>query len=130
MSIHSTQSFEVAVGSGSVGTFYGIVIALDGTGCLTKVAVGAAEDIVGTHALVGCAVAVEVVCERKGEAISSEGHVVAVLLLRLFQHAQHLFVVSARYDSDDNKGYEITNNPHVIAKIQKILSLCKQIKEL
>ena len=84
----------------------------------------------GTHSLVGCAVAVEVFGEREGEAVSSEGHVVAVLLLRLFQLAQHLLAVGARSDDDDNNGYEITNNPHVCAKILKKMSSCKQIKEL
>ena len=58
LSVDAGHHPEVAVGGGGVGAGYGVVVAVYGAGPLAHVAVGAAQEVVGLHALVGRAVAV------------------------------------------------------------------------
>ncbi len=85
----------VAVGGGGVGTVGSIKIGIDGGGSLPHVGVGAAEDIVGAHTLVGVAVAVEIADEGLGQRVVLHHAVGTVHALQLLQLPEHLLVVLA-----------------------------------
>ena len=65
------------------------MVDFDGTWCLSYVAVGTAEEIVGTEALVGGAVMVEVVDGLTQQAVGGDGDVVAVQAVGLVESGQH-----------------------------------------
>ena len=72
--------------------FNGILIALHGQGSIPAVGVGAAEEVVGHEALVGGAVAVEIVGEGAGEAVVGEQAVGTVVGRQLVELAPHVVV--------------------------------------
>ena len=69
--IDGKQGLIVAVGAQGVGYFNGILIALQGMGCLVLVAVDAAQQIVGLQPFVGGAVAVEVAVGKSWQAVTT-----------------------------------------------------------
>ena len=87
--INPTQSLEVAIGIGGVCLAYGIVVALKGTRGIAKVAIDAAEEVVGEHLLVGSAVCVVVIHYAQHGAVGGEWLEVLVLCLCLHQGFVH-----------------------------------------
>ena len=67
-----------------------------GAGRLSEVGPGAGEEVVGVQALVGCAVAVEVVDEAEGEGRVGEQRVALVAGLEGVEVAAHAPAVGAR----------------------------------
>ncbi|MBR2880996.1 MAG: hypothetical protein IKB96_01355 [Prevotella sp.] len=91
---------EVTIGIGSVCLAYGIMVALKGTRGIAKVAIYAAEEVVGEHLLVGSAVAVVVIDHAQHGAVGGERLEVLVLCLCLHQGFVHLpavFTCTCRY---------------------------------
>ena len=70
--MYPSQLPEVAVLVGGVGALYGLVVVVEGKRGLAHVVVGAAEQVVGQHAVVGRAVCVEIVHEDALEAVAAE----------------------------------------------------------
>ncbi|MBQ8629609.1 MAG: hypothetical protein IJ421_09080 [Prevotella sp.] len=94
LSIHPAQQFVIAVGRSGVCLVYCIVIALKGTGCVAHVAVGAAEEIMGTHAFLGCAVSVVVGCHLTHHAVGGEVDKCLVLRVSTQQLKAHLLAAA------------------------------------
>ncbi|MBR6593392.1 MAG: hypothetical protein IKK81_12355 [Prevotella sp.] len=98
--INPTQSLKVAISICCVCLADGIIIALKGTRGIAKVAIDAAEEIVGEHLLVGTAVAVVVIDNAQHGAVGGERFEVLVLCLCLHQGFVHLpavFTCTCKY---------------------------------
>ena len=90
--MHATQRAVVTVGGGGIGTVGSIKVGVEGSRRLAHVGIGAAKDVVGTHALVRCAVAVEIAGEGLGQRVVRHHGVGTVLPLQLLQLLQHLLM--------------------------------------
>ena len=73
------QCVIVAVGAGGVGAVDGLLVAVKGARRLAHVVASAAKEVVGSHALVGCAVAVVVTDKSTLEGVGTEDGVALVL---------------------------------------------------
>ena len=93
----------VAVGGGGVGTVGSIKIGIDGGGSLAHVGVGAAEDVVGAHALVGIAVAVEIPDKLLGQRVVLHHAVGTVHPLQLCELPEHLLMALAAGDKQQEQ---------------------------
>ena len=76
--MYSTQNGIVTIFTYGIGTFYGLLIALEGHRSLAHVAIGTAEEVVGTDLLVGRAVAVVVVSHFLEDGVGGQGVVALV----------------------------------------------------
>ena len=103
MTIDTSQHRIVAVGCGSVGTGDSILPYLDGTWCLAHIAIGAAEEVMGTDSLVGSAMMVEIVYGFTEQAIRGDGDIVAVQAVGLVEHGQHGGTTAAAVTSGDGE---------------------------
>ena len=92
LGIHSSQLGIVAIGTEGVSAVEGVLIALKGHGGFAVVEVGAAQEVVGQQAVVGCAVVVEEV-DVGLHVGSREGLVVAVTLVDAVQLSAHTAAV-------------------------------------
>ena len=88
--VNATQSVEVAVGIGGVSAGGSIEESVDGAWCLSHVAIGAAEEVVGADLLVGCAVAVEEVGGGSEEGVGGQLGVGTVKAVGLVEEGEHL----------------------------------------
>ena len=98
---------EVTVRGRGVGLVEGIVVALEGFGCMACLVVGAAKEVVGKEAVVGGAVFVEEADEGVG-LLHSEGLIVAVALIEAVQagaHAAALGLGGAAGECGSQEGY-------------------------
>ena len=93
--MNAAQLGIVAVCSSGVGTTGGTKVSLESRWRLAEVSVCAAEDIVGTHTLVGCAVMVEVFGEALSQRVVGHHGVGKVLPLQLLQMGEHLLMLIA-----------------------------------
>ncbi len=120
----------VAVNGGGVGTVGSIKIGIDGGGSLAHVGVGAAEDIVGAHALVGITVAVEIPDKVFGQRVVMHHAVGTVHALQLFKLPEHLLVTLAAGDKQQ-KQHEGKNTvtKHCLPSICPyiLMSLCSYV---
>ena len=73
------------VGCGGIGPVDGIMIRLKGGWRLAQVGIGAPEDIVGTHLLIGRAVAVEPLGKAEGQRVVGHQTVGTVLPLQFLK---------------------------------------------
>jgi hypothetical protein len=92
----------VAVGTEGVSAVEGILIALEGHGGFAVFMVGAAQEVVGQQAVVGCAVVVEEI--DVGLYVGSgEGLVVTVALVDAVQTGTHAIAVGLRRAADQRQ---------------------------
>ena len=85
----------VAVSSRGVGALCGGVVLFEGLGGLALVGSGATHEVVGEHALVGRAVAVEPDAEGGGEGVVGHERVALVAGLKLLQLLAHAVATAA-----------------------------------
>ena len=85
----------VAVSRCSVGALCGGVVLFEGLWGLALVGPGAAHEVVGEHALVGRAVAVEPGAEGGGEGVVSQERVALIAELQLLQLLAHAVATAA-----------------------------------
>jgi len=88
--VDATKCSIVTISIQRIGTVGGFLIAVDGAGRLAEVAIDAAEEIVGTHALVGSAVAVVEATGFKEQRVGGHGHIVTVHRVGLGNDLRHL----------------------------------------
>jgi hypothetical protein len=79
------------------------MVDFDSTWRLAHVAVGTAEEVVGTESLVGGAVMVEIVDGLTKQAVGGDGDIVAVEAVGLFEYGQHGGPTSAAVTSSDGE---------------------------
>jgi len=103
MTIDAGQHGIVAVGGGSVGTGDAILPYFYGTWRLAHVAVGTAEEVMGTEALVGSAVAVEIGGGLKQQTVGGDGDIVAVQAVGLVEHCKHGGTTAAAVTGGDGE---------------------------
>ena len=84
----------IAISSSSIGTIRSLQVCLKSSWSLPHIGIRPSEDIVGTHALVGRAVAVEVLHEMLGERVVGHHGVGTVLPLQLLELGAHLAAVA------------------------------------
>ena len=94
LGVDAAEFGEVAVCSGSVGTVGGLQVGLQGAGEFTQAVVGATKDILGAHALVVGAVAVEVIHKSLGQRVVEQMLTAAVALLQHRQLLSHLHAIT------------------------------------
>ena len=99
--MYPAQFGIVAICLCSIGTIRSLQVCLKSSRCLTHIRIRPAEDIVGTHALIGSAVAVEVLHELLGQRVVGHHGVGTVLPLQLLKLDVHLTAV-ARTGGEDN----------------------------
>lgn len=96
LSVYAHQQAEVAVSGSSVGTIYGLLVALECLRSLTLVAIGAAKEIMGTGALVGSTVAVVVVGGLGKDTVRGcQGDIAAVHGIGLGKNQFHAHLLAA-----------------------------------
>jgi hypothetical protein len=113
----------VTIFAEGIGTIEGVLVTLEGHGGFAVVVVGAAQQVVGQEAVVGCAVIVEEldiglhICHR-------EGLVVAVALIDTVQTGTHADSVGLRRAADqrqqkDEHKYQILHRPAKIVQNER-----------
>ena len=93
----------VAISSSSVSIVSSIEVGIEGCRSLTHVGVCPAEDIVGTHAFVGSAVAIEILHQLLGERVVGHYGVGTVLPLQLLELGAHLTAIARTGGEDNNQ---------------------------
>ena len=72
LSVDDAELPDIAVVGRCVSGCNGVVEAADGSRSVVEIPIGAAQDIVGQHALIGCTFSVEIVGEEESEAVVLE----------------------------------------------------------
>ena len=101
--IDTSQCAEVAVSSSGICLTSGIKVGIDGPWCFSHIGIRPPQNIVGTHALVGSAVAVEVLHEVLGQRVVGHHGVGTVLPLQLLELGAHLTAVARTGGENNNQ---------------------------